>query len=474
MDTNGIGLTHLRGSSRTVVLLTLALLALALVGLPVRASSAAATGASLPAWTDGQGLHVVSATPTGDREWRLVVSTSALARPVRIDVLLPVGYADSDRRYPTLYLLHGTSGGADDWLDQGDAATTAAAYPMIVVMPDAGYDGNGGSFFTNWVDQHTSLGTANWETFHIDQLIPFVDAHLRTEADRSARAIAGLSQGGFGSMSYAARHADTFVAAAAFSGAPDIYRDPRARAAGAAVVGGIMSGLDQVEPDAPFGDQVTHALTWAGHNPASLLPDLADTDLALWSGNGTPGPLDQPGPTTTPATVGGVPIEVIVHESSNYFVQAAHTDGVPVRYRYYGAGTHSWPYWARDLREYLPQLQQVFDEHRPVPGVVGHRATEQTWQQWGWDVTNLGAPGWTGFSDASAAGFTFGGAKARVTTPADYTPGAAYDVTWTRGDGPRTLVADAQGRLALVVTAAGGTATARITAAGAAASGSSR
>ena len=61
-----------------------------------------------------------------------------------------------------------------------------------MVLPEAGYDGNGGSWFTNWVDQHAALGTANWETFEAQQVIGFIDANLRTKATRSARAVAGL------------------------------------------------------------------------------------------------------------------------------------------------------------------------------------------------------------------------------------------------------------------------------------------
>jgi hypothetical protein len=68
------------------------------------------------------GLSVVSATPDGARTWHLVVSTPALGEPVRVNVLMPEGYAASAARYPVLYLFHGTSGGADDWLTSGNAA----------------------------------------------------------------------------------------------------------------------------------------------------------------------------------------------------------------------------------------------------------------------------------------------------------------------------------------------------------------
>ena len=328
-------------------------------------------------------------------------------------MLLPTGY-DGRKRFPVLYLMHGTSGGADDWIDGGDVAAATASYPMVVVMPDAGYDGNGGSWFTDWVDQGTPLGAANWETFHIDQLVPYVDRHVRTLHARGSRAIAGLSQGGFGSLSYAARHPDLFVAAAGFSPAPDIWRDPRAQVAGIALVSAIVSGLDGVQPYAPFGDPLTHGLTWAGHNPASLVTNLDHTDVALWCGNGLPGPLDPPG------AVQGTPVEVATHESTTYFTQAAQQDGVRVTFNDYGPGTHTWPYWARDLREYLPRLQQVFDQHRRPPRRVDFRATEDSWSQWGWRVRNTGGPGWTGLQDAGKRRFTFTGRSGVVATPGRY------------------------------------------------------
>lgn len=445
--------------------LLLALL-LALAGLTAPVGPRAAAAAPAVAWTDGQGLHVVSATPEGDRLWRLVVSTSALSQPVRVNVLLPAGY-DGSRRYPVLYLFHGTSGGAGDWVDVLDAAAATAAYPLVVVMPDSGYAGNGGSWFTDWVDQDTRLGAARWETFHVRQLVRYVDAHVRTVPERSARAVAGLSQGGFGALSYAARHPDTFVAAAGFSPAADVFRDPRARAAGTAVVASTMTQLNGVQAYAPFGDPATRALTWQGHNPASLVGNLAASDVALWCGTGAPGPLDPPG---TPYSG----TEALVRESTTYFLQAAGTEGVRVGFTDYGAGTHSAPYWARDLRQWLPRLQAVLDARRADPRRITHAATERRWRQWGWTVRNTGREGWTGLVRAGRRGFTFTGRSGVVSTPRRYQPGAAYAVTWSRGSGSRRVVADGRGRLRLSVTAERGRATAKVRAAGGGAGGRSR
>jgi hypothetical protein len=221
-----------------------------------------------------------------------------------------------------------------------------------------------------------------------------------------------------------------------------------------------MSGLNGVEPNAPFGDPLTHELTWAGHNPASLVTNLDHTDVALWGGNGIPGPLDTPaGLQTLPQAAA---IEVATHESTTYFTQAAQHDGVAVTYTDYGPGTHTFPYWARDLRDYLPRLQQVFDEHRLAPRRVDFRATESAWSQWGWQVRNTGGPGWTGLENAGKRRFTFTGSSAVVATPGRYAPRRSYAVTWLRGGGPSLVRADRKGRLVLTVTADRGTAQATI------------
>ena len=332
------------------------LTALALLVGPAPASSIADTTGP---FRSGHGITVEQVAHPAPREWRLTVSTTALARPVHVDVLLPTGY-DGDRRYPVLYLFHGTSGGADDWLEKGDAAATTADASMILVMPDAGYDDNGGSWFTDWVDQHTALGRANWETFHVGQLVPWIDSVLRTERGRGERAVAGLSQGGFGAFSYAARHPDRFVAAASFSGAPDVAAYPVTRAGGALVVGATMTGLNGVQPNAPFGDPVTQAANWAAHDPGTQVRRLRDTKVDLYTSEGVPGESD----LTDPAVPGTAGMEAILHQSNLCFQDAAAKAGVPIGWHSWTVGTHAWQYGDRSLRDYLPRLMRYFRSAR--------------------------------------------------------------------------------------------------------------
>ena len=102
-----------------------------------------------------------------------------------------------------------------------------AGQPLIVVMPDGGR----GGWYSNWHNGGRG-GPPAWESYHIGQLIPLVDRRFRTVAARRGRAIAGLSMGGFGAFSYAARHPDLFTAAASFSGGLDLNLQLYGQAAG--------------------------------------------------------------------------------------------------------------------------------------------------------------------------------------------------------------------------------------------------
>ncbi len=57
-----------------------------------------------------------------------------------------------------------------------------------------------------------------WESELVDQVVPFVDAHLSTIASRSGRVIAGLSAGGFGAADIGIRNPSVFGSVVSWSG----------------------------------------------------------------------------------------------------------------------------------------------------------------------------------------------------------------------------------------------------------------
>jgi len=138
-------------------------------------------------------------------------------------VYLPPGYSDPvnrARRYPVLYLLHGAPGQPSDWtnglhiqLVADELIARGRLRPLIMVMPE----GNGGvwhdSQYINRFD-----GTFNAATYIARDLVRVVDARYRTIAARGGRAIAGISEGGYGAMNLALTHRATFGTAISVSG----------------------------------------------------------------------------------------------------------------------------------------------------------------------------------------------------------------------------------------------------------------
>src|SRR5207248_3939041 len=169
--------------------------------------------------------------------------------------------------------------------------------------------------------------------------------NLRTVRSRSGRAVAGLSQGGFCSMSYAARHPDLFGTALSYSGAPDIAYDAQAQALVTPVINATETGLDGVPPNSMFGPRQTEEINWAAHDPTTLAINLRGMDLLMYTGNGQIGPLDSGLPNLEAMAVEGG-----VEQLTKLFHARLISLGITSLFDDYGPGTHAWPYWARDLR----------------------------------------------------------------------------------------------------------------------------
>jgi S-formylglutathione hydrolase FrmB len=132
-------------------------------------------------------------------------------------IILPAGYEASTRRYPVLYLLHGLAGDYLNWDTRTHLAEYTAPLQLILVMPDAG-----NSWYTNSVSKPEN----RFEDYIAKDLIAEMDARYRTISTRHARAIAGLSMGGYGAVKIALRYPGQFVFAGSFSGVLSVAHDP--------------------------------------------------------------------------------------------------------------------------------------------------------------------------------------------------------------------------------------------------------
>jgi enterochelin esterase-like enzyme len=164
-----------------------------------------------PAWVSVRGTAT-----------RMYVASAALGgRSQPVDIFLPPGYAaHPQRRYGVMYLLHGIPGRPGAFLQtvrmgvvEDELVALHRARPLILVMPF----GSSGSF----TDKEWANGVGKnegWATFVSRDLVRAVDARFRTVPSPRWRALAGLSEGGYGALNIALHHPREFGVLESWSG----------------------------------------------------------------------------------------------------------------------------------------------------------------------------------------------------------------------------------------------------------------
>ena len=405
--------------------------------LAASASVAILLAAPVAAGARGAGLRYLGSARLSPRLEELTFTTPALAGQTKVRVLLPDGYGlATTRRYPVLYLLHGAGEDQTAWTTKGDAEQATAGYPLIVVMPDGGLDGG----YANWYNGGAG-GPPEWETYHVDQLIPWVDAHFRTIASRRGRAVAGVSMGGGGAIHYAADHPDLFVAAASFSGAVDnsnAFMQPLNDATGL---------VDGKPPGSACGLWQTDEVRCRGINALDLAENLKGMFLQLDTGDGFPG-----GPNGNSYD----PVENGVYQQSVALHEKLQRLGIAHVWDFYGHGDHSYYYFDRDLKQLLPRLAAVFARPPAPPASFDYTSIASAYGAYGWRVAvDRPAIEFSELRGAGPRGFELrGSGTGTVTTAAYYRPHQALTVAVRNLEGQttRTVRADGGGRLSLALT----------------------
>jgi enterochelin esterase-like enzyme len=125
--------------------------------------------------------------------------------------------AEPNRKFPVLYLRHGSGDSEQNWSDTGRAGVILdnliaehKAQPMIIVMPNGDVDNNitGGS---------TPRGLEVTAQELLADVMPLVESNYRVLAGRENRAITGLSMGGGQAFTSGLKHTDLFAWVGEFS-----------------------------------------------------------------------------------------------------------------------------------------------------------------------------------------------------------------------------------------------------------------
>jgi enterochelin esterase-like enzyme len=154
--------------------------------------------------------------PGGDRTVDAQFRSGALNGTTHFSVYLPRGYDGGGKHYPVIYFLHGLpavdSEYRSDRIARIGRAAEARGNPAIVVGAQGARAGDSDPEWHDW-----GAGR-DWETATSTELVSYVDTHFRTIHDRRARALIGLSAGGYGATIIAIHHPELYSVVESWSG----------------------------------------------------------------------------------------------------------------------------------------------------------------------------------------------------------------------------------------------------------------
>jgi putative tributyrin esterase len=260
--------------------------------------------------------------PMGKNVQAVRFQSESLGTERAANVLLPLDYETSTNRYPVLYLLHGLGDDQMAWPLMTNVSAYAAKHRVIVVMPDGG---------RSWYVNSAADPKEKFDDFIAKDLIAYVDSHYRTIPLRRARAVAGLSMGGYGAAMLGLKHYQKFTALATFSGAVgfavDRKPDPNANEASRRL-------MSQIE--AMFGPQGSDERR--GKDPFTLLLKVP--------------PAQMPG---IYVSCGG---QDFLIAQNREFVALMAQNKIPYEYREFSPAVHSWDVWDHEIRTFLDILDK--------------------------------------------------------------------------------------------------------------------
>lgn len=155
--------------------------------------------------------------------------------PRNYRIFLPPDYATSKQAYPVIYYFHGHSDRYTlERYDEGKdtvpkIAAFVAAHPVIVVAVD-GYVARDYTGFYGGSPWDIRQEGGEYDFGHyFRELVGHIDGTYRTLTSRRARAISGLSMGGFMSLYLSAHYPDLIGSASSFNPGPEFYVGEKGR-----------------------------------------------------------------------------------------------------------------------------------------------------------------------------------------------------------------------------------------------------
>ncbi len=252
------------------------------------------------------------------------LESKLMGREMPFRVILPKGYddaADASKRYPVIYLLHGLTGNYANWTDRTDIAEAARWLNAIIVTPE----GENG-----WYTDSVTKPDDRHESYIVKELIPEIDKRFRTKPERKSRAIAGLSMGGYGALKFGLKYPEMFSLAGSFSGALGAATFP-ALGRGEASLNSLAAVFGPMDSETRKANDIFRIVREASPEQIAAFPfiyfDCGTEDFLI--GN------------------------------NREFMTLLSERKVPHEYRQLPGG-HTWPYWSKQVKEFLQVAQRNF------------------------------------------------------------------------------------------------------------------
>lgn len=182
-------------------------------------------------------------------------NSQILKHTAQYNLYLPPCYSQAPTRlYPALYLLHGANADDTQWLDlnvASDADELISQHtiaPLVIIIPDS-----------------DPIMGESYGAFILSDLIPQIEKTTRVDPRRAARAIGGISRGGYWALQLALTHPDLFSAAGGHS--PATYNSMLSNAAAGWQQLHIYLDIGRDDTLAPGVESFVAALQAAGVSP---------------------------------------------------------------------------------------------------------------------------------------------------------------------------------------------------------------
>jgi S-formylglutathione hydrolase FrmB len=188
--------------------------------LLARASLSFALACSaLPPGAQPQPVATPTPTPPAQSNQRVQdvkFFSKTLQREMPYRVILPEGYFMTEIRYPVLYLLHGYTGHYRSFEAHSNLTRYLGRYQLIVVSIEGE---------NSWYLNSATNPKEKWEDYFLHDVISDVQDRFRSNGG-DARAIAGISMGGYAAINIALKNPGLFFFAASLSGSLDAPHNP--------------------------------------------------------------------------------------------------------------------------------------------------------------------------------------------------------------------------------------------------------